>query len=328
MPSDKKNNNLKHLAGSLLRAKETGILIPLLVMIIALSIFAKNFLTSDNIFSLMRAACFEGIVAIGMLIVILTGGLDLSVASNMAFIGILSSLFVVKLGMPTILAILISIIVGGFIGLVNGFFINKLHLGAIIVTLGMMSVVRGLGYIITKGLPITGLPESYTYLGQGLIGGFFPVPIVFFIGIAVIVHIILKKTVIGYHIFAIGGNETASSYSGINVEKVRYISYAMCGALAGLGGVLLIGRLGVAQPSIAVGYELTIIAAVIIGGASLNGGEGSVLGSVIGILIIAVIRNGLVLMDIGGYYIQFTNGLLILTAVVINRLRNIKREYE
>jgi ribose transport system permease protein len=308
---------------SILRAKEMGVILSLAVLMIALGFLAQNFITQDNIFSVLRAVSFEGITAIGMLIVMLTGGLDLSVASNMAYTGILASIFMTS-GIPTIISIILSLIGSACVGLVNGFLINKIKLGAIIVTLGMLSVVRGLAYIITKGMPIVDLPLNFTYLGQGLIGGLVPVPILFFFLIAAIFHFVLKYTVLGYHFFSVGGNETASRYSGINIEKVRYFSYLICSVLAGIGGLLLIARLGVAQPSIAAGYELSIIAAVIIGGASLQGGEGSVLGSVIGVLIIGVIRNGLVLMNIGGFYIQFANGMMILAAVVINRLRGLR----
>lgn len=308
---------------SILRAKEMGVILSLAVLMIALGFLAQNFITQDNIFSVLRAVSFEGITAIGMLIVMLTGGLDLSVASNMAYTGILASIFMTS-GIPTIISIILSLIGSACVGLVNGFLINKIKLGAIIVTLGMLSVVRGLAYIITKGMPIVDLPLNFTYLGQGLIGGLVPVPIIFFFLIAAIFHFVLKYTVLGYHFFSVGGNETASRYSGINIEKVRYFSYLICSVLAGIGGLLLIARLGVAQPSIAAGYELSIIAAVIIGGASLQGGEGSVLGSVIGVLIIGVIRNGLVLMNIGGFYIQFANGMMILAAVVINRLRGLR----
>ena len=315
----------RHRSGqtSILQAKEMGVLLPLVVLVIALCFLAQNFLTRDNLFSVLRAVSFEGISAIGMLIVMLTGGLDLSVASNMAYTGILASIFMTH-GMSTFVSIILALVGSACVGLVNGFLINKVKLGAIIVTLGMLSVVRGLAYIITKGMPIVDLPLSFTYLGQGLIGGLVPVPILFFFLIAAIFHFILKYTVLGYHFFSVGGNETASRYSGINVEKVRYFSYLICSILAGVGGLLLIARLGVAQPSIASGYELSIIAAVIIGGASLQGGEGSILGSIIGILIIGVIRNGLVLMNIGGFYIQFANGMMILAAVVLNRLRGLR----
>jgi ribose/xylose/arabinose/galactoside ABC-type transport system permease subunit len=320
------NKGGRNFLRSLLGAKETGVFIPLILMIVVLSIFGQNFLTVTNIFDVLRSSSFVGIAAMGLLLTVLTGGLDLSVGSTMALGGILCSMFVVDFNMPLVLAIVVTLCLGGLIGMVNALLINELRMGAIIVTLGMLSVVRGLGFIITQGLPITGLPESFTFLGQGLLGGFFPVPILFFAGAALVLHMMLEYTVLGYHIFASGGNETASIYSGINVKKIRYVAYACSGALASLGGILLIARLGVAQPSIAVGYELSIVAAVIIGGASLAGGEGSVLGSVIGILIIAVISNGLVLMDIGGYYVQFANGSLILIAVAINRLRNRHRE--
>jgi len=304
-------------------AREAGVALALVVLMVVLSVSAKNFLTVRNIFSILRAVSFEGIAALGILLVMVTGGLDLSLASNMALSGILVSLLMVS-GVPVFAAMLVTLIAGMSIGAVNGLFITKVRLGPIITTLGMMSVVRGLAFIVTKGLPVVNLPVGFVTLGQHLIGGIVPVPILFFLGVAVLLHLVLRYTVFGYHLFATGGNELASQYSGVQVAKVKLLAYVLSGMLGALGGMLLIARLGVAQPSIAVGYELGIIAAVIIGGTSLNGGIGSVLGTVLGVLIIGVIRNGLVLANIGGYYIQFANGLLILAAVVINRLRGVQ----
>jgi len=178
--------------------------------------------------------------------------------------------------------------------------------------------------MVTKGLPVVNLPASFTWLGQGMIGGVIPVPILFFLATAILIHLLQRYTVFGYQLYATGGNAVASRYSGVQTKKITMLAYILSGALGALGGILLIARLGVAQPSIASGYELAIVAAVVIGGTSLDGGIGSVLGTVLGVLIIGVIRNGLVLANIGGYYIQFANGLLILAAVVINRLRGIR----
>jgi len=307
----------------ILRGRETGVLMALIVLVIGLSFLGQNFLTSRNIFSILRAVSFEGIAALGMMLAMITGGLDLSIASNMALSGILVSLLMVS-GVPVFPAILMAVLAGAGIGVVNGLVITRIGLGPIITTLAMMSVVRGIGYMITKGLPVVNLPASFTRLGQGMIGGVVPVPIVFFLIAAVVIHLLQRYTVFGYQLYATGGNEVASRYSGVQTKTVTMIAYVLAGALGALGGVLLIARLGVAQPSIATGYELAIIAAVIIGGTSLNGGIGTVLGTVLGVLIIGVIRNGLVLANIGGYYIQFANGLLILAAVVINRLRGIR----
>ena len=316
-------NSSKRMLFRVLRGRETGVLLALIVLVIALAFLAENFLSMRNILSILRAVSFEGIAALGMMLVMITGGLDLSIASNMALSGILVSLLMVS-GVPVFPAILIAVVAGMGIGMVNGLIITRIGLGPIITTLGMMSVVRGLAFMITKGLPVVNLPSAFTRLGQGLIGGVVPVPILFFLIVAVVIHLIQRYTVFGYQLYATGGNEVASRYSGVQTAKVTLLTYVLAGALGALAGVLLIARLGVAQPSIASGYEMAIIAAVIIGGTSLNGGIGTVLGTVLGVLIIGVIRNGLVLANIGGYYIQFANGLLILTAVVINRLRGIQ----
>ena len=307
----------------ILRGRETGVLLALIVLVIALSFLGQNFFSTRNIFSILRAVSFEGIAALGMMLAMITGGLDLSIASNMALSGIVVSLLMTS-GVPVLPAILIAILAGMAIGLINGIIITRIGLGPIITTLAMLSVVRGVAFMITKGLPVVNLPASFTWLGQGMIGGVIPVPILFFLVVAVLVHLLQRYTVFGYHLYATGGNELASRYSGVQTKSVTLLTYVISGALGALGGILLIARLGVAQPSIASGYELAIVAAVVIGGTSLDGGIGSVLGTVLGVLIIGVIRNGLVLANIGGYYIQFANGLLILAAVVINRLRGIR----
>ena len=307
----------------ILRGRETGVLLALIVLVVALSFLGQNFLSTRNIFSILRAVSFEGIAALGMMLAMISGGLDLSIASNMALSGIVVSLLMTS-GVPVLPAILVAVLAGMAIGLINGLIITRIGLGPIITTLAMLSVVRGVAFMVTKGLPVVNLPASFTYLGQGMIGGVIPVPILFFLAIAILIHLLQRYTVFGYQLYATGGNAVASRYSGVQTKKITMLAYILSGALGALGGILLIARLGVAQPSIASGYELAIVAAVVIGGTSLDGGIGSVLGTVLGVLIIGVIRNGLVLANIGGYYIQFANGLLILAAVVINRLRGIR----
>jgi len=307
----------------ILRGRETGVLLALIVLVVALSFLGQNFFSTRNIFSILRAVSFEGIAALGMMLAMITGGLDLSIASNMALSGIVVSLLMTN-GVPVLPAILIAILAGMAIGLINGLIITRIGLGPIITTLAMLSVVRGVAFMVTKGLPVVNLPASFTWLGQGMIGNVIPVPILFFLVIAILVHLLQRYTVFGYQLYATGGNEIASRYSGVQTKNVTLLTYVLSGALGALGGILLIARLGVAQPSIASGYELAIVAAVVIGGTSLDGGIGTVLGTVLGVLIIGVIRNGLVLANIGGYYIQFANGMLILAAVVINRLRGIR----
>jgi len=307
----------------ILRGRETGVLLALIVLVVALSFLGQNFLSTRNIFSILRAVSFEGIAALGMMLAMITGGLDLSIASNMALSGIVVSLLMTS-GVPVLPAILIAVLAGMAIGFINGLIITRIGLGPIITTLAMLSVVRGVAFMVTKGLPVVNLPASFTWLGQGMIGGVIPVPILFFLATAILIHLLQRYTVFGYQLYATGGNAVASRYSGVQTKKITMLAYILSGALGALGGILLIARLGVAQPSIASGYELAIVAAVVIGGTSLDGGIGSVLGTVLGVLIIGVIRNGLVLANIGGYYIQFANGLLILAAVVINRLRGIR----
>lgn len=299
---------------------DLGVLGALVLMIIIFSASSKFFLERENIFNTLRAFSFIGIAALGQLIVIITGGLDLTAGSVMALSGINAALCM-KAGIPIWISIIIGLLTGVIVGTINAFLITKTKIGPIITTLAMLSVVRGLTYVLTKAETIYGLPQAYLNIGGGYVFKFIPIPVIIYFVLAVIVYIFLTKTIWGYEIFAIGGNEVTSRLSGINIVKTKYIAYIISGFLAALGGILLSARLGVAQSLMASGYELDIIAGTIIGGASLVGGVGSVLGNFAGIAIMGVMVNGLVILNVSAYWQKTAIGLIIIAAVLIDQVR-------
>ncbi|GAB1482480.1 ABC transporter permease [Treponema sp.] len=257
-----------------------GVAFILLIMCIVMGLITDSFFTQSNIISVVRQFSFISIIAIGQCMVIISGGIDLSVGSIFAFSSVISVMSLAA-GFPLALALLIGIACGMIIGLINGLFITKVNLPPFIATLGMMSVARGLSYAVTAGFPINIKSTAYAFIGQGHILGI-PVPILLLIVIDVFTSIFLTKTVVGRQIYALGGNEEAAKVSGVNINKVKLIVYVYCGALAAIAGIATASRLGVAQSTAGMGYELDAVAAVIIGGASVKGGTGRVSGTVIG----------------------------------------------
>jgi ribose transport system permease protein len=241
----------------------------------------------------------------------------------MAFSGLVSAMLLVE-GVPVPLAVAGGLGAGLLVGLLNGLMITKGRLPPFIATLGSLLMFRGLCYGLTGGWPVRDLPQSFRTLGQldipiGSIG--VPLPLVFVIVLAVITSLFLSRTVWGYRIYAVGGNETATRLSGISTDKVKILVYSLCGFLTAIGGILMTARLGVAAPTAAQGYELDVIAATVVGGVSLMGGEGTILGVLLGALFMGVLRNGLVLVGVSAYWLQAVQGLVIVTAIMLDQLR-------
>ena len=298
-----------------------GVLIALVILVVVLSIFAPNFATSSNIFSVLQQIAVNGIIAVGMTYVILLGGIDLSVGSIVAFTGLVVAL-AMKNGIPVIVALLIGILVGGAIGFLNGVLISKVKLQPFVATLGTMTMFRGLAYTITNGQPVYQLPEFFTGLA-GFIG-LVPKPVIIMILAFAIGGYSLKYTKFGRHMYAIGGNRVASQLSGINVKKQEMWVYTLYGICCSVAAILLTSSMGSAVATAADGYELDAIAAVAIGGTSMAGGKGSVSGTLIGALIIGVIANGLNLLNVQQGPQRFVKGLIIILAVVIEAVRQRK----
>jgi len=296
-----------------------GVFIALLALALLFSLTTEHFLTTENIFSVIRSFSFVAIIALGETFAIITGGIDLSVGSLLGFCGCIAALAMNnQIAWP--IAIVAGLLAGALLGFSNGQMITRLKLPPFIVTLGMYSMARGLTYVITRGWPVSNLPTNFMILGQGYCW-VVPLPVIFMAVAAMLAGVFLNYTQTGRHLFAIGGNETAAHLSGINVPRVKVLVYTLSGLFSALAGILLVARLGVAQPTAGVGYELDAIAASVIGGTSLMGGKGTVVGILIGAAIMGVLRNGLILLGLSAFWQQFALGAIIIVAVAIDRLR-------
>lgn len=295
-----------------------GILIAFLVICILLSFATPYFFTSQNILIVLRQVSINGILAIGVTFVIITGGIDLSLGSVLALTGVVAAGFAHPDTYPLMVPIGLALMTGLIIGAANGFIITLGKVAPFIVTLGMMTIARGMALVWSGGRPVTNLSPAFNYIGGGDFL-FIPVPILLFLLVIILSGVTLKYTRIGRYIYAVGGNEEAARASGIRVNRVKLFAYILCGLLAGLAGVVLAARINTGQPNAGIAYELDAIAAVVIGGTSLMGGRGSIMGTVIGVLIIGVINNGLDLLNVSSYYQQIVKGVIIIGAVLLDR---------
>ena len=304
-------------------------LVALLIMFVALSLASNKFLTEDNVMNVLRQISINLCLSIGLTMVILSGGIDLSVGSVLALSGAICagllknglalSPFGVSLQFTVWGAILAGLIVGLALGWFNGFVITRFRLPPFVATLGTLSIARVLTQLWTHGFPITGLGPQFGYLGTGWLLGI-PMP-VWISGLLVVVFtLITRRTVFGRHLYAVGGNERAAQLSGLNLRRTKILVYTLGGGLAAVAGLLLTARLDSATPSAGIGYELDSIAAVVIGGTSLSGGKGSVIGTVLGCLIIGILNNGLVLLEVSPFWQQVIKGFVILAAVALDRM--------
>lgn len=305
--------------GSILNFMKANVpLIGLLIIILLLAILSPAFLTLLNILNVLRQASINGFQAFGLTLVIISGGIDLSVGSIVAFSGMVSALLILA-GVTPILAVLAGLVSGTAIGVLNGLLISKGKLQPFIATLGSMMVFRGLTLYISNGVPASKLGEGLIgFIGRGFVLGI-PTPVYLLLLTFVVIAFVLRKTVFGKRIYAIGGNKRAAFLSGIDVDKNLVYVYAISGFLAALAGIVLMSRVDSAVPTAGIGFELSAIAAAVIGGVSLAGGKGKASGTLIGILIIAIIINGLNLLGTSSYLQQVITGLIIVTAVIADR---------
>lgn len=295
-----------------------GILAVLVLLMVFFSFKSEAFLTSDNLLNILRQISMLGIVAIGMTFVMLTAGIDLSVGSLYALSGVIVAVFVINLGIPVWLAVPLTIVITGIVGFMNAFIINQFKIPPLIATLGTMTILRGVAYIITGGLPVFGFPLSFNFLGQGYVLGI-PMPVIILAFLFVLTWIFLNKTYIGRYFYAIGGNEEATYLSGVNVKKIKYLVYVLCSALTGIAGIIVASRMSSGQPSVGTGFELDVVTAVVLGGVSFLGGEGKLSGMLIGVLIMGVLSNGLILLNVDAYYQWVIKGGVLLAAVGFDR---------
>ncbi len=297
--------------------QRVGLLPAFLLLVLALSLLSNRFLTVSNLTVLVRQATINGIIAVGMTMVILTAGIDLSVGSVLALTAVVTA-DMLRHSWPVGLAMLAGLALGAALGLVNGLLITRVRIPPFIATLGMLAVGRGLTLTYTKGQPITGLPPSFTFWGTGSLG---PLPLPILIAALVFTggYLLLTRTRFGEYIYALGNNVVAARFTGISTEWYITSVYVFTGLLAALAGMLLIGRLNSAPPTIGEGYEFDAIAAVVVGGTALSGGEGGVGGTLIGALLIAVLTNGLNLLNVSSLYEQVVRGVVIALALLFYR---------
>ena len=296
-------------------------LIGLALLVLVLSLLSPHFLTTENLLNITRQVAVNAILATGMTFVIISAGIDLSVGSVLALSGCVMAI-ALNAGVGIFPGILLAVGVGSLCGLANGFMTGFLRVPPFIATLGMMSVARGLALVVTGGYPIFELPEGFSYLGTGYLWDVLPVSLLFTFLVLVAAHFVLTRMKLGRYVYVIGGNEEAAVLSGVNVRATKMLIYTICGFLAGLASVVFVSRLNSAQPTAGIAYELDAIAATVIGGTSLFGGVGSIGGTVIGALIMGVLRNGLNLLNVSSFWQQVVIGVVIITAVYVDQLRH------
>lgn len=303
-----------------------GIIIALFIMCLFLVIFPttrSTFLTQNNVFNILRQNASNLFLATGMTMVIILGGIDLSVGSVIALSGCIAAGCVVNMGLPEAVGFLVAILIGAIVGMFNGFVICKTNIPPFIVTLASMNITKGIALVYTQGAPIRCMTDAFKFPGAGYIGPV-PTPVILMLIIFVIAVMLVNRTHFGRHIYAVGGNAQAASFSGINVQKVKFWVYTFTGVMAGLAGVVIASRLYSGQPRSGEGAEMDAIAAVVVGGTSMSGGSGRLGGTLIGVLIIGVLNNGLNLMGVDSNWQYIVKGLVILLAVYLDFIRNRK----
>ena len=303
-----------------------GIIIALLAMCIFLVIFPTTrttFLTPNNMFNILRQNASNLFLATGMTMVIILGGIELSVGSVIALSGCVAAGCVVNLGLPEVVGFLAAILVGALVGMFNGLIICKTDIPPFIVTLASMNIAKGIALVYTQGAPIRCMTDAFKFPGAGYVGPV-PTPVILMVIVFIIAALIINRTQLGRHIYAVGGNAQAAQFSGINVSKVKFIVYTYTGIMAGIAGMVTASRLYSGQPTAGDGAEMDAIAAVVVGGTSMSGGPGRLGGTLIGVLIIGGLNNGLNLMGVDSNWQYIVKGLVILLAVYVDFIRNKK----
>ena len=298
--------------------KEYMLFFFLLLLCVFFSIFAKGFLRTNNLLNVARQVSIIGIVSVGMTIVILTGGIDLSVGAIVGVAATGAAYMMINLKLPIFLSSAIGILLGGAIGLLNGLMVSKFNIPPLISTLATMTSFRGVAYIITRGIPIYGFEDSFAVLGQGYVGPI-PIPVLIMLAVFFIGFVILGKTRFGRHVYGIGGNEEAARLAGLDIGRIKLMVFAISGLLAGFAGIVLLSRLMTGAPTLGTGFEMDVITAVVLGGVSIAGGEGKLRGVIIGVLIMGVLSNGMIIMSLDENYQWLVRGFVLALAVGFDR---------
>jgi len=305
--------------------QEFILLVVLLVLGTIFSLLTDTFLTIPNILNVLLQISIIAILGFGVTIIIISAGIDLSLGSVMALVGMGTAAILTSSTPSIFLAILGGLLIGGIVGFINGITVAYIHLPAFIATLAMMSIARGVALVVTNAIPIYNLPESFLFLGSGFLWGI-PTPIYVMISLYFILDFILRKTKFGRYTYAIGGNEEATRLSGINIKRYKLLVYVVGGICTGVAGILFTARLGSGQPTAGVGYELDAITAAILGGTNLFGGSGNLIGTLIGAFVMGVINNGQALLNISSYVQNIVRGIIVILAVGISTYQYMTRK--
>jgi ribose transport system permease protein len=321
--SERSNETLSR--GGFINTQGLATLVVFAAIFIFLSIASPSFLTTQNLIGLVRQVALLLIAAVGMTFLIIAGGIDLSVGSANAVTGVLCALVVTQLGFPTPVGVIVGVLSGGLIGLINGVLVTRINLPPLLATLGMMVALRGGAFLITSGHTIYGVPNDYLWLGRSYVAGVIPVDVLIMLVIFLLYYFVQKKTKAGLYMYAIGGDRIAARRAGINDRRYMVLAFVNIGLLAGVTGVIASSRFGAALPNQGLNFEMDVITAVVIGGTSIFGGVGGLLGSLLGVLIIGMLTNGMLLLEVHSYWQQVAKGLILIIAVGAETLKQ-KRE--
>lgn len=304
--------------------RKSAILLVLLAITLAFAIIAPNFRTISNFVVILRQVAILSIVSVGMALVLISGGIDLSVGAQIAMVGVVTSLCTVEWGVHPVISLLIGLALGAFIGFLNGVIITYTKMPAMIATLAMMTLIRGFGFIICQGNSIYKLPDWYKVFAQGYVGAI-PVPVIIMFLVLGFGAFLLNFTYIGRYFYAVGSNEESTRLSGLNIKEIRILAYTICGFLTAIAGIVMMSRVNSGQPKVGDGYEMDVLTACVVGGVSITGGEGKIFRVFLGVLIIGVLSNGLTIVGVDEYWQQVAKGLVLLFAVGFDSLSKLRQ---
>ncbi|KAF0823756.1 ribose ABC transporter permease [Cytobacillus firmus] len=302
-----------------------GILIGLFILCVVITIINPNFLTSNNLLNVLRQTSTNLYLALAMTMIIILGGIDLSVGSIMAVTGVVTTGMIALFDTSVLVAVLAGLLVGMIFGAINGYVAATTIIPPFIITLATMNIARGAAYVITDGKPVRVMSDSFNFLGSGYLFGILPMPVLYLIILLILCYFIMNKTKLGRYMYAVGGNAEAARFSGINIKKIQFFAYTFSGLMAAIAGIVLASRMFSGQPTAGEGAELDAIAAVVLGGTSMTGGYGRIGGTVIGALIIGVLSNGLNLMGVSSFWQYIVKGIVILVAVYADVIKRRKK---
>jgi ribose transport system permease protein len=314
-------NKLSSTVKKLGKSSIVSILVFFAIILILFSILSPNFMTGDNLMNVLRQVSMIGIAGCGMIVVLLSGGVDLSIGAMVTFVNITCAALMVNMGINPVLACVIGILLATVLGTINGILIAYCRLMPFITTLCMMYILRGVSFILTNSQPIYGLNESFKFLGQGYILGI-PVPVIIMVVLAVCTGIFLRYTYIGRYFYYIGGNEEATKLSGVNTNIIRVLAYTLSGFFTGIAAIVWLSRINSGQPDTGVGFEFDVICALVLGGVSAIGGEGGILGAMIGVFALGFLNNGMTMLNLNEYPQMLVKGIVLLFAIALDMLRH------